>query len=592
VFADSNTRGVYRTSPDGETTSIVISAPNTIYGDLFPHPREARSILAVREVRSPGTTRSRVSIVYIDTKNCIEKELVQGSDFYSCPRFNHDGTLLCWLEWDHPHMPWTGSRLFVARWSSSGLGGRHRVGQHYGISQPHWSQDGRLFYCHDETGYQQLYYVDFEDDNMDSPKPQLLRINGLEERELAGAEFLLSSNTYFHLDGNYMVVTYTEAGQSQLSVVDRFHGTYVDLNVALNDIAYDALQRINSREFLAIGAASNSATALYHICLPEVLGALEEGLRVSCRTARIAESFDTSGIPEGMLSTPVPFTFPRSTASQSPLSVGHAFVMRPTNADYTAPAADLPPCIVMAHGGPTKHFRPSINLEGQYFTSRGYMVVLLNHAGSTGYGKAYRDAMDGGWGVVDVQDAVDLAQALVREGMIDPRRVGITGPSAGGYLTLQAICTRSEVWAGAVSIFGISDMSGFAATTHHFESSYDYLLVQGRDSLERPTAQKDMQDEGDSGALRKLYESRSPITKARDNRVPVLLLQGTEDSVVTPEQATAYVRAANRVQGDSDRDRDDVELVMYEHEGHGFHLASTKMDSLERTEQWWRRTLA
>ncbi|KAI0391246.1 Alpha/Beta hydrolase protein [Xylariaceae sp. FL0594] len=605
VFVDSKTRGFYRTSPDGNVTRLVVSAPDTIYGDLFPHPREARAILAVREVRSPGTTRSGVSIVCLDTMDSTELELVQGADYYSHPRFNHDGTLLCWLEWDRPHMPWTGSRLYVARWSCTGVQHRFRVGQHTGISQPRWGLDGRLFYCHDETGYQQLYQVDLKSDDIGSLNPQLLRIRGLEERELPSAEFLLSSNTYFHLDGNYMVVTYTEAGQSQLAVVDLVSGTYTDLDIALNDIAYDALQRINGREFLAIGATSNSATALYHIRLPADLEGIKHYVKAACRITKIAHSFDTSAIPEGMLSTPSPFTFPRSSSEQSPLSVGHSFIMRPTNSDYAGPATNLPPCIVMAHGGPTKHFRPSINLEGQYFTSRGYAVALLNHAGSTGYGRAYRDAMDGQWGIVDVQDALDLVQALAREGMIDPRRVGITGPSAGGYLTLQAICTRSNVWAGAVSVFGIADMSGFAATTHHFESCYDYLLVRGRASLEqgRPTAEKSAMQAREEGggaedleALRELYESRSPVTRASESRVPVLLLQGTEDSVVTADQATAYVRAANRGHGNSERDgergRPDVKLVMYEHEGHGFHLASTKMDSLLRTEQWWRRTFA
>ncbi|KAI1148908.1 Alpha/Beta hydrolase protein [Nemania diffusa] len=522
VFFDSITRCVYCAGPGGHTVHF------------FPHPQDARIILTVREVKSLEISRSKVSIVYINTTDCTETQLVQGSDFYSHPRFNHDGTMLC-------------ARLLVAPWSS-GIG-------------PHWGLDRRLFYCHDDTGYQQLYH--------------LIRLNGLEERELAGAEFLLSSNTYFHLDGSYLIVAYIEAARSQLALVDYVRGTYVDLD------------RINSREFLAIGATSSSAPALYQICLPEVLEGIEK--KISCYTTKIVQSFDTSEIPEGMLSTPTPLTFPRSYETQvsnerclPSLGVGHAFIMRPTNANYTAPAGERP----------TKHHRPSINLEAQYFTSRGYMVALLNHAGSTGYGRAYRDAMDGGWGVVDVQDAVDLVQALIQDGLVDAKRVGITGPSAGGYLTLQAICTRAEVWAGAVSVFGISDMSSFAATTHHFEAYYDYLLIRGRDSLDQVATDT---EQGAEEARRKLYGSRSPVTRARDSKVPVLLLQGSEDCVVTPDQATAYVEAANQGFDESGHTRkaleSRVELVMYKHEGHGFHLASTKKDSLERTEKWWRKTL-
>jgi dipeptidyl aminopeptidase/acylaminoacyl peptidase len=607
VFTDSTTQGIYRASPDGQTISSIVSSPDTVYGDLASHPNNAELVLAVRQVSSPENSQVKISIVCINTKDHTETVLCQGSDFYSHPRFSFDGTMVCWLEWDHPHMPWIGAQLFAASWSS-GLAGKRRVGEHLGVGQPRWSLDRKLFYCHDDTGYQQLYYVSFEND-FSQTDPQWLRINGLEEVELAGAEFLLSSSTYFHLDESHMVITYTRAARSQLALVNLVSGTYADLGIGLNDIAYDALQRVNSREFLAIGSMSDCPSALYHIYLPEVLKGVEG--KISCLFTKIAQSFDTSGLPDGMLSTPEPMTFPRShglqarnAGSSAFVNTGHAFLMRPTNANCTAGAEELPPCIIMAHGGPTKHHRPSINLESQYFTSRGYAVVLLNHVGSTGYGKAYRDAMDGLWGVADVQDAVDAVQALVRNKVIDPKRVGITGPSAGGYLTLQAICTHTDVWAGAVSVFGISDMTGFTATTHHFESHYDYLLVRGRDSLNsmakrftRHSPSSDLSDtkQEDTKMLRKLYESRSPVARARENKVPVLLLQGSEDSVVTPDQALGFVEAAKQSSNEDGVARDAsvtlVELIMYEHEGHGFHLAITKKDNLERMENWWKRTL-
>lgn len=596
MFTDSITQGIYRASPDGLTINSIVSSPNTVYGDLACHPNDAQLILAVRQVRSPESSETKISIVCIDTKDNTETVLCQGSDFYSHPRFNFDGTLLCWLEWDHPHMPWTGARLFVASWSS-GLTSKRRIGEHIGVGQPRWGLDQRLFYCHDDTVCQQLYHVSFENDSSPT-EPQQLRIHGLEEAELAGAEFLLSSSTYFHLDESHLVITYTRAARSQLALVDLDSGSYADIGVELNDIAYDALQRINRREFLAIGSMSNCPSALYRICLPEVLDGVEG--KISCRVAKIIQSFDTSALPEGMLSTPEPITFPRShqglqaqhAGSSKSIDTGHGFLMRPTNANYALVAGELPPCIIMAHGGPTKHHRPSINLESQYFTSRGYAVVLLNHAGSTGYGKAYRDALDGMWGVADVQDAVDAVHALARNKVIDPQRVGITGPSAGGYLTLQAICTHTDIWAGAVSIFGISDMTSFAATTHHFESHYDVLLVQGRDALNAAvTRHGPLIDLGDTKhdetkVLGRLYESRSPVARVQDNKVPVLLLQGSDDCVVTPDQALAFVEAAKQYSHESD-----VELILYEQEGHGFHLARTKKDSLERTEKWWQRTL-
>ncbi|KAH6640018.1 Alpha/Beta hydrolase protein [Truncatella angustata] len=596
VFTDANTQGVYRASPDGMTVDKVLLSPSTLYGDLAAHPNDARFILAVRQVNLQDGSRSVVSIVCIDTVDHSETVLRQGSDFYSHPRFSLDGHMLCWLEWDHPHMPWTGARLFVATWGPV-LTGLRGIGKQFGVGQPRWGPGKTLYYCHDDTGYQQLYHVNLENDN-GQPDPQWLRIKGMEEYELAGAEFLLSSNTYFQLDEHHLIVTYTASARSQLALVHCANGIYADLDVALNDIAYDALQRINSHEFLAIGAMSERASSLYRIRLPDVLD-MSKGM-ISCHITAIAQSYDISKFPSGMLSTPVPINFRRSHKPQvdngeptADVRTGHAFLMNPTNANYTAAEGELPPCIIMAHGGPTKHHRPSINLESQYFTSRGYVVVLLNHVGSTGYGKLYRDAMDGMWGAADVQDAVDVVQALVRNGVIDPQRVGITGPSAGGYLTLQAVCAHPNVWAGAISVFGISDMRGFARTTHHFESHYDFLLVRGRNSL----AQAEVNDvkQEDFHTLEELYEDRSPVTRARDSRVPVLLLQGSEDCVVTLDQALAFVKAANQSSDEHGIIRKDVqsrvELVVYEHEGHGFHLASTKKDSLERAENWWKRVL-
>ena len=610
VFTDARSQGLYRISPDGQYVDRVVLSSNTMYGDLATHPNDAEIVLAVRQIKSPALSQPEISFVSIHVVDKTETVLRQGSDFYSHPRFSTDGRMVCWLEWDHPHMPWTGARLYVASWCS-GLAEIRRVGSHFGIGQPRWGANRTLFYCHDESGYQQLYYVHFGDD-LSQPDPKWLKIRGLEECELAGAEFLLSSSTYFELEEGRLIVTYTKVASSQLAIVDCARGTYTDLDILLNDIAYDALQRINSRQFMVIGATSDCTPALLEVHLPD---ALEVSTRkLPCRTVTLAYSFDTSRIPEGTLSKPTPMIFSRLLESQAldgepeaSANIGHAFFMRPTNAHHVAGPDELPPCIIMAHGGPTRHHRPSINLQSQYFTSRGYAVVLLNHVGSTGYGKAYRDAMDGLWGVADVQDAVDCVKALVRDKLVDSRRVGITGPSAGGYLTLQAVSTHPDVWAGAVSIYGISDMRVFARTTHHFEKCYDFLLVRGRESLGeaekvksgRESPSDALTDSVDnSEAMKKLYDDRSPVTRAQYNKVPVLLLQGTTDCVVTPDQALSFAAAANRDSQDlMDRgvarkaSGGPVELVIYEHEGHGFHLASTKKDSLERSERWWRNFL-
>lgn len=579
--------------PDDGFVDQILLGSDTQFGDLSAHPKDANLILAIQQIILPELPQPEISLVCINTAKKLKTILCKGADFYSHPRFSPDGTMVSWLQWNHPHMQWKGATLHVALWGS-GITRSQRIGSQFGIGQPRWGANRTLFYGHDDTGYQQLYYVRFGD-GIQHFTPKLLEVKHLEKCELAGAEFYLSSNTYFDLDGSYLVVSYTRAASSQLALVDCAQGTYVDLDISLNDIAYDAMQRINNREFLVIGSTSERAPALHHISLADKLETSQR--RISCNVTTVAQSFDTSRLPEGILSKPIHMTFTRShetppqmkEPSSTGINIGHFFFMPPTRPNFVHEPDSPPPCIVVAHGGPTRHHRPSINLECQYFTSRGYAVVLLNHVGSTGYGKAYRDAMDGLWGVSDVQDAVDCVQSLAQDGLIDPGRVGITGPSAGGYLTLQATCVYPDVWAGAVSVFGISDMLGFAETTHHLEKCYDSLLVRNSSTPDGPI------EDPISSALKELYDNRSPVSRARNIKAPVLLLQGTEDLVVTPDQATSFLAAARgALEQDSaalESSEIPIELVMYEGEGHGFHLASTKKDGLERTEKWWRATL-
>jgi dipeptidyl aminopeptidase/acylaminoacyl peptidase len=354
---------------------------------------------------------------------------------------------------------------------------------------------------------------------------------------------------------------------------------YTDLMLPLVDISYDAMRRLSISSFVVIGIAASHANALHQVdFLP------------SCPSSRhitpLASTFDMSLIPHSFLSTPIPLRFPVNSNTQS-----HAILMAPRNPNFTAPPNTLPPCIVFVHGGPTKHHRPSINLESQFLTSRGYTVVLLNHAGSTGYGRAHRDRLTGAWGVADVQDAVACVNFLVKRGIVDARRVGITGGSAGGYCTLQSMIEYPEVWAAGVSICGIADMGAFAAQTHKFESRYADLLVCGRERFSKD------QEEAKEDKRQSLYRQRSPVHGVRRLRAPVLLLQGTEDKVVPPAQAIAFEEAFRQLPYRNVENLEDgshkpkVEVVLFEGEGHGFHLEESIRKALEMQERWWRETL-
>src|SRR5262249_15320318 len=217
---------------------------------------------------------------------------------------------------------------------------------------------------------------------------------------------------------------------------------------------------------------------------------------------------------------------------------------------------EAPPVIVESHGGPTGSTTPAFSLGAQFWTSRGFGMVDVNYGGSTGYGRAYRERLNGQWGVVDLQDCVNAARYLVDRGDADPDRLLITGGSAGGYTTICAL-TFTDVFAAGASYFGLADLEQFGGgETHKFELQYEHTLV------------------GPYPERADLYRERSPIHFTDQISTPMLVLQGADDRVVPPSQAELIVGAL------SDRGIPHAYLL-YEGEGHGFRKAESIIGSLE-----------
>ena len=154
----------------------------------------------------------------------------------------------------------------------------------------------------------------------------------------------------------------------------------------------------------------------------------------------------------------------------------YAIYYPPVNGKYQAPGDELPPLIVLCHGGPTGMADASLDLRKQYWTSRGFAIVDVNYSGSTGYGRAYRDRLRGKWGVRDVEDVCDAAEYFADKGLVDKNRLVIKGSSAGGYTVLAALTFHSTFSCGA-SYYGISDLESLLADTHKFESRYTDRLI-------------------------------------------------------------------------------------------------------------------
>ena len=267
-------------------------------------------------------------------------------------------------------------------------------------------------------------------------------------------------------------------------------------------------------------------------------------------------------------------------------SVVHALIYPPANPVARGPEGELPPYIVWVHGGPTAQAVPRLDLEKAFFTSRGIGIIDVNYGGSSGYGRAYRERLCGQWGVVDVADVMTAALALAEEGEADSKRLGIRGGSAGGWTALAAVTSgvgiarvvrdaeetgmarqthglegaggpeARGVFAAVASYFGVSDLRGFAAQTHDFESRY-------LDGLIGPLPEYDA-----------LYTDRAPVGHVNDATCPVLLLQGLDDPVVPPAQAESIAAdlAAHGIP---------YAYITFEGESHGFRKAENIVTSLE-----------
>jgi dipeptidyl aminopeptidase/acylaminoacyl peptidase len=243
-------------------------------------------------------------------------------------------------------------------------------------------------------------------------------------------------------------------------------------------------------------------------------------------------------VDPGYTSRPEPVTFAGHGGES------HGFFYPPANRDFVGPEDELPPLVVLVHGGPTAHAQAAYDLELQFLTSRGIAVVDVNYGGSTGYGREFRDRLRGRWGEVDVEDSIAAARFLAEAGKVDAARVLITGGSAGGYTTLLAMGV-SDAFAAGISEFGVADLVSFHSETHKFESRYDeYLVGPWPEAID-------------------LYGERSPVTHADKITKPLLLLQGLDDKVVPPSQAEAIIAAL-------ERNGVPYAYVAFEGEGHGF----------------------
>ena len=460
------------------------------------------------------------------------RTIAGGRDFYACPRPSPDGTRLAWLTWDLPWMPWDGCELWVADLAPDGaLANERKVAgaeATESIWQPAWSPGGELHFVSDRTGWWNLYRDDDGEARALCPM----------EAEFGWPQWVFGRSTYAFLDDARIVCIYNRAGEQHLAVLDPATAELLDL-----DVPYTAVQ---SPYLVAEGAqvafvAGGPAT-------PDELAVID----FSSRAVEVVRRAETVELEEAFVSLPRSIEFPTEGGATA-----HAIYYPPASGLARGPEGDRPPLIVTSHGGPTSARTATFDLEQQFWTSRGFALVDVNYGGSTGYGRAYRERLNGTWGVTDTLDCINAARYLAGQGMADGDRLLVRGGSAGGYTTLCAL-TMHDAFAAGVSYFGVSDLEPFALPggTHKFESRYEHVLI------------------GPYPEAAELYRERSPIHHVDGISVPMLILQGDEDEVVPPEQAEVMVEAL-RAKGLP------YAYLLFAGEQHGFRKAETIVAALD-----------
>jgi len=413
--------------------------------------------------------------------------IVAGNDFYSTPRISRDGASLAWLTWNYPNMPWDGCELWTARLDATGLPRDARLvagGADESIFQPSWSPDSVLHFTSDRTGWWNVYR---DDGGTGVP---LAPMNA----ECGGPQWVFALSAYAFCGDGRLVMWACRDGAWELHELDP-SGELRHVHVPYTQFGLQVNARGDEVVFLAGAPAMPLSVVRCDLSSDEhhVLRAVS----------------DDATINESIRSIPRHVTFPGHGGD-----VAHAWYYAPRN-DAARPAPGWkPPLLVRAHGGPTSATSVALDPSVQYWTSRGFAYLDVDYGGSTGYGRTYRERLNGQAGVVDVGDCVAGARFLVETDAVDPHRLLIHGGSAGGYVVLCAM-TFHDVFQAGASLFGIADLEVlFEQDPHKFESQYDAPYPKGHERYER-----------------------SPVHFIDRVRGAVLLLQGLDDPVVPPRQA-------------------------------------------------------
>jgi dipeptidyl aminopeptidase/acylaminoacyl peptidase len=526
-------------------------------------------VICVREWHgAPGATEARNEIVALPADGSAEPTILvggfRGPDFVSNPRLSPDESSLAWLQWGHPDMPWDAAELWVGAFDPGSVvatptieGAEHLAGgPDESVAQPRWDHDGRLWFVSDRNGWWDLYAF---------AAPGRPVAGGLVDSRLrvddgdwAQPQWVFGQSWYDFLPGNRgLVACRRKDGTDQLAWRAGPERASADEDgpppwgePVWLDLDISAVDGVVAGPDATVAMIASSLRSEARVVTIDTSSARPD--HFDLRVVRPARDL---GFDDARISVPEHLEFPTPPSDDGRPAVAHVLFYPPLNPDFVGPPGELPPLLVMIHGGPTSAARPQLNPSIQFWTSRGFAVADVNYRGSSGYGREFRLALNGAWGIADVDDCIAAARSLAGHDRVDGRRLAIRGGSAGGYTTLCALTFHDEFSAGC-SLYGVADLEALALDTHKFESRYLDRLV------------------GPYPEERERYVERSPIHHVDRLATPLLILQGLEDEIVPPAQAEMMADALRR-KGVP------FAYLPFEGEQHGFRQAPNIRRALE-----------
>lgn len=502
--------------------------------------------------------------------------IAEGEDFYASPVVSADASQLAFVGWNHPDMPWDSAKLYLAQIDQSdasfGLTDLRPVagGCDESVCQPVFRRNGDLVFAMDSEskdyshgGNPDFWNLYSFQAGSGAADPETVKLTA-DDAEYGAAHWVFGNRRLVEVDQDRLVAVRTGANGDNLVVVDSQGVSIIDSQA----VRFSSLSVANLD-----GEQKVFAVAEYldrESCVVEFDPATKTIIDIEIGSRAIAADANSapSVLAADQLSKPEQISVSTRDGKQT-----YAWLYEPSNPQFEGPKNSQPPLMVLVHGGPTSRAEPSFDLSRQYWTSRGFAVADINHRGSTGFGRGYRQALRGGWGEVDVDDIADVVAHLVQIGKVDRRRVIIRGGSAGGYAVLRALTRHPQVFCAGACYYGIGNLTTLARSTHKFESRYlDGLLGEPF-------------DESRAEDKNYVYYQRSPINFIADLANPMILFQGSEDRVVPPQVSREVVAVLTQRGLKHD-------YIEYEGEGHGFRKAENRIDALTRETEFMTTVLS